>query len=131
MARHDAPDSAESHLLGAPILTVPDKMRAASPLTYVRKGAPPFLIMHGLADNAVPYHQSVMLYKALTARHNDATLRLIDGLPHGFFDRSDTDDLAGPVRMQVSESHHSYEPPHYEQARVFDTALAFFKKHLG
>ena len=47
---------------------VPDRVRAASPLTYVRAGAPPFLIMHGLADNSVPHGQSVLLYDALAAR---------------------------------------------------------------
>ena len=47
-APHDAPNSAESRLVGAPIQTVPDKVRAASPLTYVHAGAPPFLLMHGL-----------------------------------------------------------------------------------
>ena len=76
-------------------------MRAASPLTYVRAGAPPFLIMHGLADNSVPHGQSVLLYDALAAAGNDVTLRLVDGLPHTFFNRTDLDELAGPFRMTV------------------------------
>ena len=32
---HDAPTSPESRLIGAPVQTVPDRVRAASPLTYV------------------------------------------------------------------------------------------------
>ena len=63
------------------------------------QGAPPFLIMHGLADNSVPHGQSVLLYDALAAAGNDVTLRLVDGLPHTFFNRSDLDELAGPFRM--------------------------------
>ena len=59
--------SPESRLVGAPMQTVPERVRAANPLTYVRAGAPPFLIMHGLADNSVPHGQSVLLYEALTA----------------------------------------------------------------
>src|SRR5436190_12075678 len=44
---HDEASSAESRLMGAPIQTIPDKVKAASPITYVAKGAPPFLLMHG------------------------------------------------------------------------------------
>ncbi len=100
---HDAPASPESRLVGAPIQTVPDRVRAASPLTYVTAGAPPFLLMHGLADNSVPHGQSVLLYEALAKAGNDVTLRLIDGLPHTFFNRSNLDELAGPFRMDVRE----------------------------
>jgi dipeptidyl aminopeptidase/acylaminoacyl peptidase len=51
-------------------------------MTYVGKNAPPFLIMHGLADNSVPHGQSVLLYESLKAAGNDVTFRLVDGLPH-------------------------------------------------
>jgi acetyl esterase len=34
-------------------------LRAASPLNFVHAGLPPFLLMHGTADNIVPYEQSV------------------------------------------------------------------------
>jgi dipeptidyl aminopeptidase/acylaminoacyl peptidase len=73
-------------------------VRAASPLTYVKPGAPPFLIMHGVAGNSVPHYQSIMLYEALAAAGNEVTLRLVDGLPHTFFNRTNLDELAGPVR---------------------------------
>ena len=36
-----------------------------------RASAPPFLIMHGLADNSVPHGQSVLLYEALAAAGAD------------------------------------------------------------
>ena len=57
-----------------PIQTVPDRVRAASPLTYVAAGAPPFLLMHGLADNSVPHHQSVHAVRGARRRgqHGDA-----------------------------------------------------------
>ena len=87
----------------APVQTVPDRVRAASPMTYVGKDAPPFLIMHGLADNSVPHGQSVLLYEALKAAGNEVTLRLVDGLPHTFFNRTDLDEAAGPFQMQVRE----------------------------
>jgi acetyl esterase/lipase len=81
---HDDPGSPESRLLGAAVQTVADRVRAASPLTYVSKDAPPFLIMHGLADSSVPHGQSVLLYEALKAAGQEVTLRLVDGLPHTF-----------------------------------------------
>jgi acetyl esterase/lipase len=130
-APHDAPDSAESRLVGAPIQTAPDKVKAASPLTYAHKGAPPFLIMHGLADNSVPHQQSILLYEAMVAAGNDVTLRLVDGLPHTFFNRTNLDELAGPFRMDVRR--HPIGGPEQvsvERADVFDIAKAFFSKNL-
>ena len=40
--------------------------RRVSPLSYVRPGLPPILIVHGDADPVVPYSQSVRLRDALT-----------------------------------------------------------------
>ena len=131
-APHDDPASPESRLLGAPVQTVPDRVRAASPITYVGKDAPPFLIMHGLADSSVPHGQSVMLYEALKRAGREVTLRLIDGLPHTFFNRTDLDDAAGPFRMQVREHPRGGpEAQRSERAGVFDVAREFFRRHLG
>ena len=110
---------------------MPDRVRAASPLTYVRAGAPPFLIMHGLADSSVPHGQSVLLYDALAAAGNDVTLRLVDGLPHTFFNRTDLDELAGPFRMTVrSHAPGSAERQSEERAGVFAVAREFFQRQL-
>jgi acetyl esterase/lipase len=65
----------------------PDRMelaRRVSPSTYVRKGLPPILILHGDADPTVPYQQSVALAKALKSAGDDATLITIPGGGHGF-----------------------------------------------
>jgi acetyl esterase/lipase len=128
---HDAPTSPESRLVGAPIQTVPDRVRAANPITYVRPSAPPFLLMHGLADSSVPHGQSVLLYDALSRAGNAVTLRLIDGLPHTFFNRTDLDDLAGPFRMTV-RAHPRGGPERLSEDRagVFDVARDFFRTHL-
>ena len=55
---HSASDSPESLLLGHKITDVPALVRAANPETYIRPGAPPMLIQHGLLDDTVPYQQS-------------------------------------------------------------------------
>ena len=128
---HDDAASPESRLLGAAIQTVPDRVREASPIAYAGKNAPPFLIMHGLADSSVPHGQSVLLYEALKTAGNEVTLRLIDGLPHTFFNRTDLDDVAGPFRMQVREHPRGGpEARREEKSGVFAVAREFFTRHL-
>jgi len=65
----------------------PNRMELAkqmSPLTYVRKGLPPILAIHGDADPVVPYAQSVQLVKALKAAGDDAELITVAEGQHGF-----------------------------------------------
>ena len=130
--QHDSPSSPESRLVGAPIQSVPDRCREASPITYVSAEAPPFLIMHGLADDMVPVRQSVRLYDALCAAGADVELRLIDGLPHMFFDRTELDEVDGPFRMEVRK-HWRERGEHsvVERTGAFQAAREFFTKHLG
>jgi len=127
--RSEDADSYESLLLGAPIRTCPDRVRAASPLTYVHAGAPPFLIVHGLSDTTVAVQQSQILYDALASYANDVTLTLVEGLGHGFFNRADLDD-GGARQMRVEQSsahgHHSTSTT----APVFSTIEAFFRRVL-
>ena len=58
--------------------------RKLSPITYVRKGLPPLLSIHGDADPTVPYEQSVRLTKALKAAGAHAELITVPGGKHGF-----------------------------------------------
>ena len=128
---HDDPASPESRLLGAAVQTVPERVRAASPITYVGKEAPPFLIMHGLSDSSVPHGQSLLLYDALKREGHDVTLRLVEGLPHTFFNRTDLDEAAGPFQMQVREHPRGGpEVQRVERGGVFDVAREFFRRHL-
>ena len=62
---HNAPDSPEARLIGGAILENKEKAAKASPITYVSKDAPPFLIMHGDRDMVVPYSQGELFYAAL------------------------------------------------------------------
>jgi acetyl esterase/lipase len=131
--QHDVADSPESRLVGAALTTVRDRVHAASPLSYLSDQAPPFLIMHGLADNSVPHHQSIMLYEALSALGKDVTLRLVDGLPHSFMNVSDIDTIAGPFQMQVRMHRDSgvTEWASVETTSIFDVAREFFRRHLS
>jgi len=77
-------------VLRAPNPWIPDQpgrldlIRRLSPMTYVRKGVPPMLIIHGDADPMVPYDQSVRLTKALKAAGDNAELVTVTGGKHGF-----------------------------------------------
>jgi acetyl esterase/lipase len=65
----------------------PDRLELArrmSPMTYVRKGLPPILALHGDADQLVPYQQSVNLIKAIKSAGGDAELITVPGGRHGF-----------------------------------------------
>jgi acetyl esterase/lipase len=81
---HNAPESPESKLIGGAVLENKDKAAKASPITYVAKGAPPFLIMHGDRDRTVPYSQSELLYAALKKAGVDVTFVPMKGAGHGF-----------------------------------------------
>lgn len=92
-----------SALIGGVIWENPYTCRWASPITYVRKGAPPFLIMHGDKDDVVPLDQSVAFHEALKKAGVDSTLQIVKDVGHSFPGRP---DLGEPV-------------------------VEFFEKHLG
>lgn len=74
--------SREAQLLGAPADAVPEAAAQASPVTHVTQAAPPFLLLHGSDDRAVPYVQSERLYRALTEAGVDAELTPYPGADH-------------------------------------------------
>jgi dipeptidyl aminopeptidase/acylaminoacyl peptidase len=80
-----AANSAESRFLGCSIEEHLDKARLASPITYVSKDCPPFLIVHGDADPRVSYQQSVWLTAALKDADVPVTFYTVKGARHGGF----------------------------------------------
>jgi len=82
--QHDSPASPESNLVGGPIQENKEACAKASPLTYVSRDDPPFLIMHGDKDNLVPIHQSEILHAALHRVGLESTFIPVEGAGHGF-----------------------------------------------
>jgi acetyl esterase/lipase len=82
---HISPDSPESKLIGGNVLDNPEKAKKASPITYITKDTPPFLIVHGDKDPLVPHRQSEILEAALKKAGIPVTLYIVKGGVHGGF----------------------------------------------
>jgi acetyl esterase/lipase len=82
VASADDPGSREALLIGAQPADAPDLAAAASPITYVREDAPPFLLVHGTADRFVPVAQSASLAEVLQKAGAGVELLLIEGADH-------------------------------------------------
>ena len=123
-------DSFESRFLGAPLLSVPHLAAKANPVEYVQPGAPPFLLLHGTSDGAVPPMQSGLLFDALAAAGNNTTMLLIEGLGHGFLNRNDWDQ--GASRAAEIREARPGEPERRMPCPpvTFGTIELFFKRHL-
>lgn len=76
--------------------------RQASPLFLVHRGAPPFLIMHGLQDKLVPFSQSQQLYDSLRGAEVSAKLVQVNHAGHDFRNVEGTAEPSPPkLRQQV------------------------------
>ncbi len=60
-----------------------EKLRRLSPQYMVHKDLPPFLLLHGTADELVNYKESPRFCKALKAKGNSCELYTVPGARHG------------------------------------------------
>jgi acetyl esterase/lipase len=93
-----------SKLIGGKLGEDKEKCDAVSPVHYVSKESPPFLILHGDRDSLVPYAQSVELTDLLKKAGVAVTLQRLPGAGHG--------------------------GPSFALPKVGELANAFFDKHL-
>ena len=80
---HNNEDSPESLLVGGAIQNNQSKVSLANPITHISKKTPPFLVIHGMLDNLVPYCQSEVLHNALKSKNMESKLVLIEKGRHG------------------------------------------------
>ncbi|MBT2493809.1 alpha/beta hydrolase [Streptomyces sp. ISL-96] len=85
------PHTREALLIGAAIADAPALARAASPVTYVTTDAPPFLILHGTDDAAIPLAQGEQLAAALRDAGTEVDFRPVPGADHAWLGLSDED----------------------------------------
>lgn len=81
----EKPGTAITKLFGGPMSRHLDLAKAASPVTYITKDDPPFLIIHGTKDPLVPYEQAVEFNKSLQDAGVPATLLTGTNGGHVFF----------------------------------------------
>ena len=74
--------SPEALLIGATPLERPDLAKAASPITYIDKNDPPFLIFHGEKDNIVSNKQSKLFNAWLKYYGVQNELTIVKDAPH-------------------------------------------------
>ncbi|MGH9657455.1 MAG: M20/M25/M40 family metallo-hydrolase, partial [Bryobacteraceae bacterium] len=58
-------------------------MRDASPITHVKAGMPPYLLIHGTKDAQVPYDQSPKMCEKMQAAGNSCEVFTVEDGPHG------------------------------------------------
>jgi acetyl esterase/lipase len=79
----DPARSPEAKLLGAPVADVPGLAAAASPVSHVTENAAPLLLVHGTADDGVPFAQSEELVAAYDRAGAPIELVAVPGAGHG------------------------------------------------
>ena len=96
------PKSPESILIGATPLSRPDLAKAASPVTYVDKNDPPFLIVHGEKDDLVSNKHSHLLSSWLKVVGVENELLIVKDAPH-FGVMFDADEVRNKVMTFLKE----------------------------
>ena len=100
-------------LIGKPFTAKPDRYRQASPMTYVRAGLPPFLVIHGDKDESVSFQQGVTFFEALKKAGVPAEFLAVKNAGHSLGDQLP-----------------NCPPPAPNSAQVRDVSKEFLKKHL-
>jgi acetyl esterase/lipase len=93
----------------------PTAMAAANPATYVTPSSPPFVLLHGSADQLASPSQTLILHNALRAKGVDSTRYVVQGANHG--DRTFMGD-PNAARQWSSQ-------------QVVGYIVSFLNKHLG
>jgi dipeptidyl aminopeptidase/acylaminoacyl peptidase len=60
-----------------------ERLRVASPTTYIHKGMPPFLFIQGTDDEQVPYEQSPRMCEAMKKAGAKCEVITVQGGRHG------------------------------------------------
>ncbi len=82
--------------LAGPPESLEERLRRASPITYAKADAPPFLLIHGTADPIVPLSQAERMHAALQAAGaKHVSLKIYPDAQHGVFQQRSAE--TGPL----------------------------------
>jgi dipeptidyl aminopeptidase/acylaminoacyl peptidase len=104
--------AAITKLIGATSEQNPPAYGRASPNTYVSRGKPPILMVHGYGDTLVPFEQSKRMLDACLQARARAKLVKVDNADHDFKPR----DPNKPLSITIEQIH--------------SITVEFFKKEL-
>ncbi len=79
----------------------PDALKQASPVNYISRDDPPFLILQGDSDTLVPVEQSKILHEQLTAAGVKSKLVIVKNGTHGLNGEDLTPTRAEMVKMMA------------------------------
>ncbi len=128
---HDSEGSPESRLVGCAIQTCPEKVKAASPMTYISVADPPIMILHGDSDPLVPHNQGEQLYMALNKACRDALFVSLPKAGHGppnAFLANDATREAATMRSTSSTGCTVINPTPYTPS--WKTIIEFLDRYL-
>lgn len=74
--------SSITKLLGAKAFEDKEKAASAMPTTYIKGDLPPFFIVQGDEDKAVPYSDSELLYETLKSNGSEVEIIIVKGEGH-------------------------------------------------
>jgi acetyl esterase/lipase len=90
-----------------------DALRSAfSPITYVRAGFPPTILLHGTADQTIPLEDCVRMFSALREVNAPVELHALEGMSH-LFDRHEDMARACAVWIDLFLDRHVVNPRVY------------------
>lgn len=103
----EAAAAPESLLLGKNVMLHQEEALQACPVSFVKKEAPPFLIIHGDNDHTVPFAQGEILYDKLEAAGADVRLLVLEGADHAdlpFFQEEIWQRIIGFFKEKLGEA---------------------------
>lgn len=103
-------------LIGASYADEPEPYHAISPLSHVRPGLPPFLVVHG-HDDVVPVENAAELVDALRATDNDVAFLHLEG--------------GGHVLSPTSATEGAYLQPASDMPEAWAATSDFLARKLG
>jgi acetyl esterase/lipase len=79
--------------------------RRVSPTSYVRKGLPPIMIIHGTVDSIVPFDQATKLKKLLDSAGAPNEFYAVEGGGHGGWTTADMEKIYEAIRVFFARYH--------------------------
>jgi acetyl esterase/lipase len=123
----------------------PEKWKQASPVSYVTKDDPPFLLIHGTADTLVPIEQSELMERKLKEIGVPVELMRVQGSGHvfkgkdledvsnatfAFFDKHLKRSVSKPAPTKSSETPKSAPAPSDKPRTEQEQAAVVWKKNI-